>query len=287
MGAVDNQVARAAVALTLLLLGGGCRSKVTPAAPVSFATALLTAGRDLEDPPAEETKVALRELERIAGEAREALARPDRPSVAEVLNTIVFDDEAFVREVEKTDTGFVLLPSVLRGRRGNCVGLGSLYLALGELLHVPVRGVVMPGHFFVRIWERDRWRNVELLRRGEEMPDEWYRWRWPPPGVAAPAYGRLLTNDEALGVIEYDVGNESRRQGQIGAARRFLGRAVAHFPGLPEAEASLGAVLHLIGSLDGAASAYQAAKQASPQLPGLDDNIRLLNDERARQSPRR
>jgi hypothetical protein len=55
---------------------------------------------------------------------------------------------------------------------------------------------------------------------------------------------------------------------------------VAHFPALPEAQASLGAVLQLAGSLDAARGAYEAAERLEPGLPGLGRNLRLLEDER-------
>src|SRR5262249_55046918 len=128
------------------------------------------------------------ELERIAAAVRSAVREhPDEPPVA-VMNQVVFGRLGFVREVDDGDLRFVLLPSVLRARRGNCVGLGSLYLALAEALEWPASGAIVPGHFFVRIEERGRWRNVELLRQGEEMPDAWYPVRFPAPGAGAPEY---------------------------------------------------------------------------------------------------
>ena len=237
-------------------------------------------GADLEVASPDEQHEAWRSLERLAAAVRVALSRPEGRSPIDVLNRVVFDDEGFAREVEDKDLAFVLLPSVLAARRGSCVGLGALYLALGDVLGIPMRGVVMPGHFFVRAWDRGRWRNVELLRRGEEMPDAWYRARWPVPGTAS-AYGRPLTDAEVIGVIAYDVGNEQRRRDRLEGARRSFERAVRDFPTLPEAQASLGAVLQLEGKLDGAAAAYLAAKRNCPALPGLDDNIRLLLEERS------
>ena len=39
-------------------------------------------------------------------------------------------------------------------------------------------------------------------------------------------------------------------------------------------------MLQLAGELDAAARAYALAKQVSPQLPGIDENVRLLRGER-------
>ena len=175
----------------------------------------------------------------------------------------------------------MLLQPVLRHRRGSCVGLGSLYLALAELLGLPLSGVLLPGHFFVRASEAGARSNIELLRRGEAMPDDWYRHKYPTVPGEASAYGRSLTKTEVRGVVEYDVGNERRRQGRLDEARRAFARAIEHFPDFGEAHASLGSVLHLLGSLEGAELAYAAARKANPRLPGLDWNLELLARERS------
>jgi hypothetical protein len=188
--------------------------------------------------------------------------------------------------VDDTDLRFVFLSSVLDRRRGSCVGLGTLYIALGELLGWKVEGVMVPGHFYVRVDEDGKTRNIELLHRGEEMQDGWYRTRFPMPGRGAPEYGRALSMKEVLGVVEYDVGNERHRQDRFSEARRAYRLAAALFPGLSEAHASLGATEHLLGALDDALVSYKAARRENPDLPGVDRNIALLREELDRPLPR-
>jgi regulator of sirC expression with transglutaminase-like and TPR domain len=267
-------VRRAALAL---LLFAACARRAPSSAEAPLARRMLAVGSELGAGSAND---AARELERFAARARAELDQRGAASPADVLNRVVFDEESFSREVDDTDVAFALLPSVVSMRRGSCVGLGSLYLALGDLLGVPMRGVVLPGHFFVRVRQGDRWRNVELLRRGEEEPPDWYRARWPTPATTTAVYDRPLSDDEVIGVIEYDAGNDLRRRGRLPEARRAFERAVALFPSLPEAQASLGAVLQLTGALDPALTAYRAAARLEPGLPGLDRNLRLLEEER-------
>ena len=50
----------------------------------------------------------------------------------------------------------MLLPPVLQDRRGSCVGLGCLFLALADRLGLPAWGVLVPGHFFVQVREAGR-----------------------------------------------------------------------------------------------------------------------------------
>jgi tetratricopeptide (TPR) repeat protein len=171
---------------------------------------------------------------------------------------------------------------VLRTRRGSCVGLASVYLALAEALGIEAHGVLMPGHFYVRFSEGGRRENSELLRRGEAMPDAWYVRRFPVPGGGAREYARPLSIAETTGVIHYNWGNERRRQLRLNEARHAYALAVRHFPDLAEAHASLGSVLHLMGELEQAARSYQMARQVNPHLPKLDQNLSLLEQERGR-----
>jgi len=248
------------------------------ARPTPLADALLALAREWTQDPQADAWSRL-ELDRIAAQVRHALARNPRRSRASALNETVFGTLGFVREVDDPSLRFALLPSVLESRRGSCVGLGSLYLALGERLGWRISGVMVPGHFFVRIDERGVSRNLELLRRGEAMPDAWYRMRFPIPGGAAPAYARPLAPIEVVGVVEYDVGDARRRQGRLIEARRAYDRARRHFPEFAEAHASLGAVAHLLGALDEARAGYEAARHANPHLPGIDHNLEVLESE--------
>ncbi len=219
----------------------------------------------------------LSELERLLEHAQERRARGADPST--LLPELLFSDLGFEREVESTDLSFVLLSSVLRQRRGNCVGLGTLYLALCEGLGLAAWGVLRPGHFYVRQHGSGAPHNVELLRRGEAMSDAWYARRFPVPPGAGSYYAKPLSTDQVLGVIEYDVGNERRRQARYVEAEAAFSRAVSRFPTFAEAHASLGTMQHLLGKLPPAAASYRAARALNWSLPGLADNIALLEAE--------
>jgi regulator of sirC expression with transglutaminase-like and TPR domain len=255
----------------------GCRGAERP--PLGFAQAALGVARLASPLTASGERWCLDELGRLVEFAREAKERKPGASWMAVLRSLLFEELGFVREVEDTDLSFVLLPSVLRSRRGSCVGLGTAYLALAEALGLFARGVMMPGHFYVRVEERGRTENVELLRRGEAMPQSWYDGRFPIPGGRAREYARSLTFRETLGVIEYNLGNDRRRQLRLADARDAYARAVRYFSDFAEAHASLGAVLHLLGELDQAAASYRTARDVNPHLPRVDSNIALLESE--------
>jgi regulator of sirC expression with transglutaminase-like and TPR domain len=251
----------------------GCRA---PARRWDFARAALLVGQRAG---ASETQRALEQLEDIAERVLSAY-RGGGISAAGALGGVLFDELGFVREVTSTELAFVLLPGVLRQRRGNCVGLGTLYLAVAEALGFAAHGVLMPGHFYVRHRAPGQAQNVELLRRGEAMPDSWYHARYPlPPSASKTAYARPLSAREVLGVIEYDVGNERRRQQRPLEARAAYARAVELCPLFPEAHASLGAIQHLLGEAAAALGSYRVARSLNPSLTGLEQNMALLEAE--------
>jgi tetratricopeptide (TPR) repeat protein len=217
-------------------------------------------------------------LDRLDALVHDVQQRATNPGLSQrtALREVVFERHGFAREVDDTSLRFVWLPSVLVQRRGSCVGLGTLYLALAERLGWKMVAVMVPGHFYVRLYEQGAWHNLELLHAGEELPDAWYTARFPIPGGAAAEYGRGLSTREVSAVIEYDVGAERKRQRRWADAQRAFDAARTHFPEFAEAHASAGALAQLRGARAEAASAYEAALRANPNLPGVAQNVALL-----------
>jgi regulator of sirC expression with transglutaminase-like and TPR domain len=252
----------------VLVLAGCQRDDLPP-----LTSALLSIGA----PSRSERKAAVDALASIATRVEQRLKAGMAPPQA--LNTVVFDELGFAREVDDKDPRFMRLPVVLAGHRGSCLGLAALYLALGERLgpahNFTVEGVLVPGHFFVRVAGH----NVELLRKGEELPESWYRQRYDVPEKDAPEYLRPLSPPEVLAVFDYNVGNDLRLQGRFVEAAVAYRRAVGAFPQLAEAYASLGLIRHLTGALKEAEQAYVAAQKVNPHLPGLDKNLAVVREE--------
>jgi len=267
-----------------LLAASGCRRERPPSLDLSRALSLAARQGGVDDQTLSKGSA---ELARLVKLARSELSASSARSPVALLSSLIFEYWGFVREVEDTSLRYVLLPSVLDHRRGSCVGLGSLFLAIAEGLGWAAAGVLMPGHFYARVQERSGPRNVELLRAGEAMPNSWYDHRFPVAGGSAREYARPLTSSEVLGVVHFNVGNERRRQRRFSEAEAAFERAVRAFPDLSEAHASLGAVQHLLGDLQAASAAYRRAKQANPNLPGVAENLALLESERAAQSSKR
>ena len=219
-----------------------------------------------------------KEWTRLRKEAVRRVGQLKGESAVAALGRFLFEEKGFVREVEDSDIRFMLLPWVLRHRKGSCLGLAGLYLVLARDLGLPVHAVLVPGHFFVRFQEKSRKVNIELLRKGEGMTEEWYRAKWPFEGQPE-AYLRALSDKETLAVFHFNLGNAYRKARNLAEAIRHYERALRLFPSFAEAHASLGLCHQLRDDKQGAERAYLRARALQPGLLGLEQNLASLRKE--------
>ncbi|HVY26456.1 MAG TPA: transglutaminase family protein [Polyangiaceae bacterium] len=264
-----------------LLLGAaalGCSGARQPSS--GLAHGLLALAQSHVPTPAHELNWAWAELRHLIDRVAERRSRGS--AGAQAVTQVLFDDMGFVREVDDTALRFVVLPDVLKGRRGSCVGLGTVYLCIAEALGFTAHGVLRPGHFYVRQQAPGAPCNVELLRRGELMPDAWYSQRFPFSRPASGSYDRPLSNAEVVGVTAFNIGNERRRRHELEPAARAYGAAISAFPTFAEAHASLGAMQQALGRPELAEQSYARALRLDPGLPGVDNNLALLGSSAPR-----
>ena len=70
---------------------------------------------------------------------------------------------------------YTFLPSVIDSRRGVCLGVSVLYLALAQRLDLPLEIITPPGHIYVRYRAPDGTiTNIETTARGIDLPTEIY-----------------------------------------------------------------------------------------------------------------
>lgn len=68
---------------------------------------------------------------------------------------------------------YTYLPSVIDSRRGVCLGVSILYLALSQRLNLPLEAVTPPGHIYVR-YPGPPVRNIETTARGIHVDTDDY-----------------------------------------------------------------------------------------------------------------
>ncbi len=100
----------------------------------------------------------------------------DPEKIIEILNRCLFEVMGFKPLEISIGNEFesISLYSVLAQRKGVCRGLSYLYLALAERLNLPIWGVALPRHFFVRYDDGMVKINIETVSGGENITDDGY-----------------------------------------------------------------------------------------------------------------
>lgn len=162
---------------------------------------------------------------------------------AAILNAWVFDTLKVEPIMDARELETSLPGRVLETRRGSCVGLSLLFLALGETLQLPIYPVFLPGHVFVRYRAPGYRRNFETLRRGLARSDSFYLATFTLE--KRPWYGlREREPRQVLAALVFNLGNTHREGRKRSAALAEFRLVEELLPGFPEALGNQGA-LHL------------------------------------------
>jgi regulator of sirC expression with transglutaminase-like and TPR domain len=207
------------------------------------------------------------ELRGLAGLVRERVeAAGTVAQKVAILNRYYFDVLKFRPEdVSNSDEG--LLPkSVLKNRRGTCLGLAGIYLALAKFLNLSAAAVSVPNHVFVRFEEPGTRLNVELLQAGKMYENDWYVrvHRIPPSSIASGVFLRCLSEQEFLGEVYAMMGTLSSTRGDFSNSRILYDAAMRNAPRSPWARYDLGNDLMKLGDIRRAISLYDEALALYP-----------------------
>lgn len=131
---------------------------------------LLAQGSETDSYDALIDLMALQILTRIS------LDSPPKEKIREI-NRFIFQEmgyrfpphSVYVKDIDL----YTYLPSVIDSRRGVCLGVSILYLALGQRLDLPLEAITPPGHIYVR-YPGPHERNIETTARGIHIDSEEY-----------------------------------------------------------------------------------------------------------------
>ncbi len=204
---------------------------------------------------------------------RDRWLRPTYKAIP-VINHYLFQELRFRPVSEAEDPNDLFLHSVLDNRRGYCLSLSILYLSLAERLGMPLYGVVVPGHFFVRYDDGQTKWNIETTNQGANALDRHYIEKFRvPQGNDSGIYMKNLDKIQTLGCLFNNLGNTYCDMGDLDRALVILQTAVDINPLLAESRANLGNVYLKIGQIDQAINEYHQALQINPKDPKTYSNL--------------
>jgi tetratricopeptide (TPR) repeat protein len=178
----------------------------------------------------------------------------------EIINKLLFDEIGFSPVANADDPQDLFLSSVLDNKRGYCLSLSILYLSVGERLGLPLHGVVVPGHFFVRYADKGRTFNIETTQKGVSPSDEHYIKEFKiPQDKEQVVYMRNLGKKETIGCFFNNLANVYFSLNNVENAYYYQQKAVDINPMLAEARTNLGNIFLKKNMIDFAIEQYQIA----------------------------
>jgi tetratricopeptide (TPR) repeat protein len=101
------------------------------------------------------------------------MERDEPETIVNTINEFLFDELGFTY-VQTGNLEDLYLNKVIDGRKGNCIGLSILYLSIAERLRLPLFGVNVPEHIFIRYDDGEKRINIEMGHRGMSLSDTFY-----------------------------------------------------------------------------------------------------------------
>ena len=206
------------------------------------------------------------QLDDIATEIRSRLKAKNTPmgvAAIPIINQYLFNELKFKAIDKATDPYDLFLHSVMDRHQGYCLSLSVLYLSIGERLGLPLYGVVVPGHFFVRYDDGKIRFNIEATQQGNSAPDSYYIEQFNVPKTNT-IYMTNLNKRQALGCFFNNLGNVYKDINNVNQAMASMQWAVYINPALAESRMNLGNIYLLKNRIDDAITEYQAATRISP-----------------------
>lgn len=198
-----------------------------------------------------------------------------------VINKYLFDECNFKSVSEATNPEDLFLHTVLDDKKGYCMSLSILYLSIAERLGLPMCGVVVPGHFFVR-YDNGRIRfNIETTSNGNTAEDKYYIKKFNVPGNSRDTiYMTNLNSLQTLGCLLNNLGNVYSSSGNTQAAQWALEKAVEINPSLAESRMNLGNLYLANDDTEDAIYQYYQALEINPEEPKIHSNLANAYDKK-------
>jgi regulator of sirC expression with transglutaminase-like and TPR domain len=233
----------------------------------------------------------------------------------EAMNAHFFGPRGFSAVSDSSSPEGSSISAVLTNRRGTCVGLAIVYLAMAQRLGLDAHAVATPVHLFVRVRLPEGVRNVELMEGGIALDDDIYRRRYriSQEAIDAGVFMRDLTDDEVIahllsnqgvafskqGQVRkalkryrealklhptlvaawYNHGIDLMNQGRLKKALAVFDRSIAIYSADAQAHNNRGLVKVKLGDLAGARADFQLALQIDPSLAEAESNLRRLHSQ--------
>jgi regulator of sirC expression with transglutaminase-like and TPR domain len=158
-----------------------------------------------------------------------ALIQAHRSNPAALLNALVYDSLQIEFDSSRTDLYNIFPAAVVQRKKGSCIGIALLYLSLARSGALPLWGVLVPGHFFVRTPQGDSTVGMDVLKHGEHRSDSWYREKFGVSDTSS-LYLRALDDAQVAAVVAFNLANWYAAQASPALAEVWYAWSCAQLP---------------------------------------------------------
>jgi regulator of sirC expression with transglutaminase-like and TPR domain len=187
-----------------------------PDEQIDFATAKVMIDRIID--PSIDVQTTLAQIDAMAGHVRAMLPLiATTEQRAGALRTYLYDPGPWNRgqvfsynfaNPEGTHIPDKLLANYIRTRKGNCVSMPFLYIAIAQKLDLTVRAALAPSHVFAKLRDdKGVWHNIEATSGGYTRREILYRQDHPmtDDALANGVYMRPLSKRETIVAMAHVV----------------------------------------------------------------------------------
>ena len=175
----------------------------------------------------------------------------------------------------------LFLHGMLKTKRGYCMNLSLLYLILAQKLDIPLFGVPLPNHFFVRYQKDGNQINIETTEGGALFSDSFYQQRYLSHSEKSNSYFmKNLNAKKTLGAYFSNIGMVYYQNHKMDQAVFYLRMSTKINPRSIDAQNNLANIFSEQKKFDKAVRHYQLALKASPGNISTLFNLGLAHQEK-------
>lgn len=183
-------------------------------------------------------------------------------TIVNIINDFLFNELGFTY-VKTGNLEDLYLNDVIDRRKGNCVGMSILYLSIVERLQLPLFGVNVPEHIFIRYDDGETKINIETGHKGINLNDSFYithsMERFDKTSIENGCYLRNLSKTEVIANIFLNRSKISRTSGNLKEALNDCNISILLKPEDPGTYCNRGVIYEKMGMITEAINDYGRA----------------------------
>jgi tetratricopeptide (TPR) repeat protein len=214
----------------------------------------------------------------IVNDIREQIEDVNEPyQIVAIINKHIYKTLHISPIGNASDVTYLLPNKVLECKKGHCMGLSLIYMAIGEKLQLPIFAKVVPSHIFVCYDDGQSRFNIETTAGGRSLSDNNYNRFLPYPEKVVPSfYLRRLSKAELLGTFLSNLGAVLKEADRNTEALDAYKKALFLAPKSAEIHTNIGNLYVKVGKAKKAKKFLNNAVNLDPTLWQARSNLAPL-----------